>query len=196
MEYLRDQGFTQTDISERTRAWLQTKTTGNSPFTTEEEMWLKLGIVNGYAATTVNEIQKLWANGVSGNAGSWNDAFDGLPGYNLITNGNFLVDALGWVLGAGWTSIVGFAVKAAGSTADASFSAAVPVPGETYRITATYTLTAGILYSRIGGAQSAPHTVSGTYTDDIVALNATPAAIRGGSTAIGTVTNISVRRIS
>lgn len=194
MEYLRDQGFSQPTLNERVRAFLLSSVASATLSDTIEGMWLKLGAQLAYPVFTVDEIQRRWASGISGISGTWNDVFDGLPGFNMASNGTF-IDLLNWILGTGWSIAGSLATKLPGSTADLSQSALVPEVGATYRITATYVILAGTFYSRIGNTQSSPHTVSGTYVDDITASNALPFAIRGGSTASGTVTNISVRRL-
>lgn len=201
MIYMAAAGYTQPVYEERLRAWLLGTVAGTSASMTIEQMWQRLGLNNAYPVIDTESIMWQWARLTSGLAAgsAMGDCFAALPPFdvnlNLITNGSF-VDGTGWTTGTGWSIGAGIATKTPGVTADLSQPTAVPVPGATYRITATYVLNAGILYSRIGNTQSPQHTVSGTYVDDLVAANTIPFAIRGGSTADGSVTNISCRRIA
>lgn len=116
-------------------------------------------------------------------------------GPEMITNGDFSGGATGWTPGTGWTIASGLGTKAAGSTADLLNTAALPTAGLKYRVTYTLAFTAGTFMARIGNTPGVTRSASGTYTEDIIATNTIAFSIRGSSTGVGSVSNISMKRV-
>lgn len=115
-------------------------------------------------------------------------------GPEVITNGGFGADS-DWVKGAGWTIAagVGNCDGSQGGNSDLAQVTSVVSP-IIYRVTYTITRTAGNFVVLLGSQSGASRAAAGTYTENIQA-NATTTKLRGDLNFVGTVDNVSVRRV-
>lgn len=121
-------------------------------------------------------------------------------GPELVTNGTFDTDS-DWTKGAGWT-IGGGVASYDGTNAPNAISqgTTVPVPGTSYQVAITVSMTQGALIVRPNvGAVAGQYqiTASGTYNLVLVGGNGSFGCIAGnfGGRFIGTIDNISIREL-
>lgn len=115
-------------------------------------------------------------------------------GPELVVNGDFSLLDLSWLLGSGWTVVLGLSLHALGLQGDLTSPSAVAQAGERYRISYTLSITAGQFTARMGNTAGVTRTASGNYVEDIIATDTTAFAVRASALAIGSATNISVRQ--
>lgn len=113
-------------------------------------------------------------------------------------NAGFGSDTI-WSKGTGWTIAAGVAQKTAGSASDLSQTVTL-VPGRTYRLIYTLTVSAGTATAQLTGGSTVSgtaRTASGTYSDDLVAVTGNTAfAMNGNATFAGTVDNFSIQEVA
>jgi hypothetical protein len=122
-----------------------------------------------------------------------NDAWDIVPGPDLVTNGSFTGSAAGWTLGANWT-YAGNAVVRAAAAVTTLLQALSIIAGARYAV--TYTLsayTAGTLTVSLGGATGTARSALGTYTDYLVTTSTAPLVFTPNAAGAFTLDTVSVK---
>lgn len=111
---------------------------------------------------------------------------------NAVTNGVFAADS-GWTKGTGWSIAGGMASAAAGAGSILSQGLTLTV-GQTYRLTASVTRSAGALQWRVGGVDvGAAMTSSGVIMVEFTATSASPdlAAVKDAA-FVGAIDDVAV----
>lgn len=121
-------------------------------------------------------------------------------GSELITNGDFATDS-NWGKGIGWSINNGVASCDGTQTSGTQLTqtSLTFTNGKTYKVVFTCTIEAGNLDARLQGSGATVTgdtvTTSGTYTQYLVSTGNTSFRMRGNSTFIGTVDNVSVKQV-
>jgi hypothetical protein len=121
-------------------------------------------------------------------------------GSELVTNGDFATDS-NWGKGIGWSINNGVASCDGTQTSGTQLTqtSLTFTNGKTYKVVFTCTIEAGNLDARLQGSGATVTgdtvTTSGTYTQYLVSTGNTSFRMRGNSTFIGTVDNVSVKQV-
>lgn len=109
-----------------------------------------------------------------------------------VWNGGPTGSAWGWTLNSPWTYSAGFAHASDGTGEATQTPTLTPVVGKTYRVVYTCTRTAGTIRMRFGGTLTTARSSASTWTEDIVAVDATGIALVPSNDYRGTVTLVSI----
>jgi hypothetical protein len=124
-------------------------------------------------------------------------AVSGTLGTEKVTNGTFTGNANGWTLGAGIAySSDHIAISPEYGEISQSIIGGV-VAGETYRITYTITKSAGAYFrAHIGSNSGQYRSASGTYTENIMAIDTVDFKFGRSADFAGTLDDVSVERVT
>jgi|CXWL01.1.fsa_nt_gi hypothetical protein len=111
-------------------------------------------------------------------------------GGNLLTNGDFSSGNLGWTWGTGWSN-TGSVATAVSSVSSLTSSFILQV-GATYQLTYTVNVVSGGMSAWVGNSSTVFRTVSGTYSEIIVAKDTTVLKFQRATGFTGSVDDVSL----
>jgi len=145
-----------------------------------------------------NTALKLW---LPMQEGAGTTALNGAPdalGSELVTNGDFATDS-DWTKGTGWTISGGTASCDGSQSGNTDLSQNITTDAsKQYKITYTISnYSAGSIFIRLNsGNVTSTKSSNGTFTEILVGAGGTQITLRGNSTFVGSIDNVSVKEIS
>lgn len=133
--------------------------------------------------------------------GAGTTAYNGAPdalGSELVTNGDFATDS-NWTKGTGWTISGGTASCDGSQSGNTDLSQNITTDAsKQYKITYTISnYSAGSIFIRLNsGNVTSTKSSNGTFTEILVGAGGTQVTLRGNSTFVGSIDNVSVKEIS